>query len=551
VAHDVFISYSSHDKTIADAVCATLERHGLRCWIAPRDIRIGQNWGAEVIRAISASRAMVLILSANANISPQIHREVERAVNRGVTILPLRVEDVVPSEELEYFIGSVHWLDAITRPIETHLESLARKIRALLSEQVAADPTPEPVRQAPPTEPSSLDPRPSEPSITAPPPQALPEPTGDDESQTIDGDGPERPAGRPMREVVLAFSVIVVLILAAGLFLYWRAAEFRFDSEAASLEGHEQGVLSLAFNRDARRLASASRDRTVKIWDPANGTAVATLQGHASTVRSVQFSRNSAVLASGGDDHTIRLWNAETGQLLQTVSGHQDSVSSVAFSPVRNLLASGSPDNTVRLWEPGRSSGSATSAYFAGDSVGEWKTPLAEVRKIDAGDVMSLAFSPDGRLLASGEQWGQISIWEVGTGRKVHSMEVSGPTSPTVFEVAFSPGGRYLASASSERIDLWDVSSGDSVRRYYDEVGDASAYTVTFSADGRFLATGNYGGVVKLWRLESSASIQSLVGPYDCPLNSVKFSPDTQWLVAGASCQQQGASFYLRRWKRR
>jgi TIR domain len=132
VAHDVFISYSSKDKVIADAVCARLEARSIRCWIAPRDVQPGLPYGEEIIDAIHNSRAMVLVLSANANASPHIPKEVERAVSRGVPVIPLRVEDVMPAKSLDYFISSVHWLDAITPPLEQHLDSLANTIQTLL-----------------------------------------------------------------------------------------------------------------------------------------------------------------------------------------------------------------------------------------------------------------------------------------------------------------------------------------------------------------------------------------------------------------------------------
>jgi len=133
MAHDVFISHSVKDKTIADALCATLESEGIRCWIAPRDVTPGMEWSGAIIGAIKQARVMVLVFTANANASPQIRREVERAVNHDVVILPFRVENVIPDESLEYFIGNVHWLDALTPPIEAHFRSLARTIKILLT----------------------------------------------------------------------------------------------------------------------------------------------------------------------------------------------------------------------------------------------------------------------------------------------------------------------------------------------------------------------------------------------------------------------------------
>jgi hypothetical protein len=135
MAHDVFISHSAKDKPVADAVCATLENGGVRCWIAPRDIVPGTQWGEAIIDAISACRVMVLVFSSNANESQQIIREVERAVSKGIPVIPFRVEDVDPNKSLEYFISAPHWLDALTPPLEKHLGQLLSTIKLLLTRQ--------------------------------------------------------------------------------------------------------------------------------------------------------------------------------------------------------------------------------------------------------------------------------------------------------------------------------------------------------------------------------------------------------------------------------
>jgi len=137
MAHDVFVSYSAKDKPTADAVVATLEAKGIRCWIAPRDVLAGMHYGEAIIDAINASNAMVLVFSKNANESSQIRLEVERAVSKGISIIPVRIEDVTPGKSLEYFIGPVHWLDALTPPLEKHLEQLASAIQVLLSRTAA------------------------------------------------------------------------------------------------------------------------------------------------------------------------------------------------------------------------------------------------------------------------------------------------------------------------------------------------------------------------------------------------------------------------------
>jgi TIR domain-containing protein len=135
---DVFISYASKDKVIADAVCARLESAGIRCWIAPRDILPGTSYGQSIVAAIHGAKAMVLVFSSSANASPHIPKEVERAVSRGVTIIPFRIEDVAPGDSLDYFISSVHWLDAINPPLEQHLNELTSTIHKLFAPKIPA-----------------------------------------------------------------------------------------------------------------------------------------------------------------------------------------------------------------------------------------------------------------------------------------------------------------------------------------------------------------------------------------------------------------------------
>jgi TIR domain len=132
MAHDVFLSYSSKDKPVADATCAVLEGRGIRCWMAPRDIMPGADWGESIIDAIHGARVFVLVFSNNANESVQIKREVERAINKAIPVVPLRIENVMPVKSLEYFLSTPHWLDAFSPPLERHLNYLADVIQSVL-----------------------------------------------------------------------------------------------------------------------------------------------------------------------------------------------------------------------------------------------------------------------------------------------------------------------------------------------------------------------------------------------------------------------------------
>lgn len=150
MAYDVFISYSSKDKTTADAVCGTLEKQGIRCWIAPRDVPPGKSWPAAIVHAIRNSKVFVLVFSDVSNKSKQVTSEVGEAFDNGIPIIPLRIDDVVPSQEMGYYIKTIHWLDAMTPPMERHLNKLTDSVAALLSvEKKEQIPVAEPLYEEP------------------------------------------------------------------------------------------------------------------------------------------------------------------------------------------------------------------------------------------------------------------------------------------------------------------------------------------------------------------------------------------------------------------
>lgn len=130
--HDVFVSHSAKDKAVADAVVAHLEAAGIRCWVAPRDVLPGRIWSEEIVRAIEASKLMVLILSGNSNHSHQVLHEVDQAATRGLVILPLRTEPIELTAGLSYYLSSEHWLDAVTPPLESHIARLVDAAQQIL-----------------------------------------------------------------------------------------------------------------------------------------------------------------------------------------------------------------------------------------------------------------------------------------------------------------------------------------------------------------------------------------------------------------------------------
>jgi PKD repeat protein len=195
---------------------------------------------------------------------------------------------------------------------------------------------------------------------------------------------------------------------------------------------------------------------------------------------------------------------------LRTLEGHTSSVFSVAFSPDGKLLASGSWDDTVKLWEV---------------STGQ------EVRTLEGhtNSVWSVAFSPDGKLLASGSLDDTVKLWDAATGRELRTLE--GHTDD-VESVAFSPDGKLLASGSDDdTIKLWDVATGSVVRTLRGHTGDVES--VAFSPDGKLLASGSGDDTIKLWDAATGQELRTLEG-HTAWVLSVAFSPDGQILASGS-----------------
>ena len=126
--YSAFISHASGDRVTASRICADLEATGFRCWIAPRDVRPGRDYASEIISGIEASKAFVLVLSDDANRSPFVQAEVERAYSKGKPVFPIRIEEVLPSRSLELFVSTKHWIDAWDGNVSSHAAALAKML---------------------------------------------------------------------------------------------------------------------------------------------------------------------------------------------------------------------------------------------------------------------------------------------------------------------------------------------------------------------------------------------------------------------------------------
>ena len=246
----------------------------------------------------------------------------------------------------------------------------------------------------------------------------------------------------------------------------------------------------LVFSEDGKTLAYAD-GLHIRLQDVGTGEEKMRLTEHTLGMHSMALSPDGNILASGSEDMTIRLWDMHTGEHKKTLNGHTHRVYSVAFSPDGKTLASGSDDNTVRLWDVDTGE---TERILTGHA-GEFDVNNGQ---FSVEGVKSVAFSPDGKTLASGGGDNVIHLWDIRTGKR--EMTLIGHTNG-VFSLAFSPDGKTLASGSVDSdIRLWDPDTGQHKKTLTGH--SAWVRSIAFSSDGKTLVSGSDDGSVLLWKID-------------------------------------------------
>ncbi|GHH54864.1 nSTAND1 domain-containing NTPase [Lentzea cavernae] len=295
---------------------------------------------------------------------------------------------------------------------------------------------------------------------------------------------------------------------------------------AVPLQGHTGAVYLTSFTRDGTVLATASYDRTARLWDVrdrSNPKPLAVITGHDDWLTSAVFSPDDRTLATTGNDKTIRLWDVTdkaNPKPLKTIETGNGTSYLLEFSPDGKTLAAANEDRTARLWD----------VRDPADP-----KPLGEPLRGAAAAVRTLAFSPDGRTLATSGDDQVIRLWDVAT-RTATGTPMSGHTNG-VHSVTFSPDGTLLASASDDTtVRLWDPATqapvGDPL------VGHtAGVWSVKFSPAGQLLASGAADGTARLWNVTDPVNANQAGKPLAAPSGgvfAVGFTPDGQALATGA-----------------
>ena len=509
---DVFLSHSSKDTDIANAVCHALEEKGVRCWIAPRDIPAGQKWAESIVQGISDCSIMILLVSDDSVLSQQVMNELEHAVSQNLKILPVRIEEVELTSEMSYFLSRTHWMDAFPKPIDEYLEKLTKDVRKLLSDDDG---------------PAKAPPR-----------------------KNLAGDS-SRGSG-----LFRTFKRLVFLsALCVGVYFSWpwliqvpaliqqfsessKGNEPGFEDESPD-EGNTSGETeevaegSEITPDEASSIAKVPESSTEPITKPISPpkdapaepkkdewSLIRKFQDHNHYVTAIDFHPEGTSLLSSSYDGTMKVFDLETGTVIQSFEltsadvprGSYTSFYDAAFVKDGSMIAS-AHGRQFRLW-----------------TVGEEKvTRLLEVPGVGE---PHLASAGDGtRIMMTLAD--SLLVTSVEDAKTQYEIDNGGYALTDV--VAIPSTGQVAALSNEPLLKLWNLETNQIVRNItLPNRGGFECLAV--SHDGTRIAAGGTRQVM-IWSLKDGLPIHTLT-PYESystsmQVSSIAFSPNDQFLIAG------------------
>jgi len=570
MAHDLFISHSSDDKAIADAVCSALETANIRCWVAPRDILPGQDWPDAIVDAIAGSRVMVLIFSSNSKNSSHVKRELTLAMEAKVIVIPLKIDDIPFEGPMRYFLTDTHWLDAMNPPTEKEIQKLVETAQALITGRKA-----EPIDRGIHVKDGLIE-----------------------EDRIVEALPP--PKKRIVAFAIAAVAIAAIAISAVVLPDLWQTGEATVtptteitisptstfsptatptltptliptvDVARFELLAEFSGAIA-AWSPDGAMFAWANPNGSVHLLDTDKFEELMVVEGYAGENPRLYWSPDGTKLASAlgckraGEtgcenpgtcpSDTVYIWDAQTGEEL-AMNEYRWGTVIRAWSPDSTKFITGecAPMYDLHIWDESRPEESVVielekdtfcpamawspdstklamgsldgSIYILDGNTGEVLTTL----EVHTGSVLSLNWSQDDIFLISGTRDHLIRLWDASTWIELTSIERhTGP----VGAISYSPNNtKLLSQGRTDRVRIWDA-------RTWEELAVLEGHTQivnswAWSPDSTMLATGSDDGTVRVWDTSSGEELALLEEDVGF-IRSVTWSPDGYLLAAGGS----------------
>jgi len=303
----------------------------------------------------------------------------------------------------------------------------------------------------------------------------------------------------------------------------WAHLNLSLDQSVHTLRGHESAVYSPCWDTSGTRIASGSKDKSVRVWDAQSGECLQVLRGHDDQVYSIAWSTTGTYLASGSGDSTACIWDVRNGQCTQTLRGHSAGVRSVAWHAGGKRIVSGSEDATLRIWDV--ASGECLQTIEA-----------------HQGPITCLSCDPQDARVASGSWDKAIHIWELRSGRLLQTLRVSKVTEledPTVTSVCWNPSGTRIASGAwDNKIRVWDPKTGEVLltigKRPAEKERSSSVSSVAWSRSGAQILSASSDNTLRLYSADNGELIQILRG-HEAHVHSAAWNRDDSRIVSSST----------------